>query len=275
MKCIFCQHKTANSREHIFGAWTKKIAPSPARLGTYAENIVSTRDESGSFSRKRGPIGRAPTPTSATFRVVCNNCNNGWMNRIEQEMHDTYFGLFPTESHFINKTQVKAVERWLFLKSCLQEFAILRHQSWVEESKNFEGILRSEIETKKRDKWYQFMLTQTPNPPLRTYVFRIEDGYPPDFNFIDASEISHLGKPPIIYENQRLFICNFGRFLGIQTNILSAIDYLGELNQGNPYNLRAPRNTEDVALIEVNPNLIERRLIFRLQAIGPFFGKPN
>jgi hypothetical protein len=85
-RCIFCGG-SALSKEHVWADWIADYVP---RTFYKSEHLVETmRSVPGSqpVERKvtKGPLHNNGDPASRKLRVVCENCNNGWMSSIQTQ----------------------------------------------------------------------------------------------------------------------------------------------------------------------------------------------
>lgn len=116
--CVFCQISRADSREHVFADWMNREFRVPP-----AEN--SRVDIRGTF--RFGPNHavekiaqeRPRQGTSKTIRpkVVCANCNNGWMSIIERQTKDLIIDLSKRERMRLRSAQLKDLSTWLCMKA--------------------------------------------------------------------------------------------------------------------------------------------------------------
>lgn len=72
--CIFCDNR-ANTLEHVFPDWINKLI-----LSTDFEGVSFTLENSEIVGRRRH---RAAKAASLTARMVCSECNHGWMADLE------------------------------------------------------------------------------------------------------------------------------------------------------------------------------------------------
>ncbi|MFE2426971.1 hypothetical protein ACFXJ5_09480 [Streptomyces sp. NPDC059373] len=81
-RCVFCGG-TGLTREHVIPRWLSDVLPEQARFRGQDQAIVLLQPE----RTVDGPHHREMRETfnSATVKVVCDRCNNGFMNDIEAE----------------------------------------------------------------------------------------------------------------------------------------------------------------------------------------------
>jgi hypothetical protein len=81
-RCVFCGG-TGLTREHVIPRWLSDVLPEQARFRGQDQAVVllhPEREVDGLHHREM-----AETFNSATVKVVCGSCNNGFMNDIETE----------------------------------------------------------------------------------------------------------------------------------------------------------------------------------------------
>jgi hypothetical protein len=119
-KCIFC-NEAGRSHTHIWPDWLNRLlAPGEGR----EETTISTRDPPNlppeypkKIVRKQGSI------FSLKPRLACETCNNGWMNRFEDELLKFAKPLFLcTEKTKLNTHQMRIFIGWMSLVTMLAEF---------------------------------------------------------------------------------------------------------------------------------------------------------
>lgn len=75
-QCAFCSSTAKMSGEHVFSDWMNGALPSPVSSGGW--NGILTRPGSPQIPYKSLAL-------DWTVKVVCEECNNGWMNEIENK----------------------------------------------------------------------------------------------------------------------------------------------------------------------------------------------
>jgi hypothetical protein len=71
-ECAFCPETAKLSLEHLWSAWMDELFPGRKRF--------TDLDEEGRVIRER-----YTKELDATAKVVCENCNNGWMSNLESQ----------------------------------------------------------------------------------------------------------------------------------------------------------------------------------------------
>jgi hypothetical protein len=77
--CIFCG-EPANSREHIFAEWLHPYLPKNDEQNHASRFIVMDRDQDVVTDKRRSGEGH-----SGRLKVVCADCNTGWMSRLQNQ----------------------------------------------------------------------------------------------------------------------------------------------------------------------------------------------
>lgn len=131
-KCIFCG-MPANSEEHIFSNWLRSILPNNADHYTYykgGENLVELTGAallSWLFSspilstKRQGPV------RNRRERVVCVECNTGWMSRIVNAGRPTVEKLVKGEALTLGPAEQEHLANWLAL-CCTMDLQMTRLQ---------------------------------------------------------------------------------------------------------------------------------------------------
>lgn len=109
--CIFCSAANV-SKEHLWSSW---LHPHLAAYRTPAFDEV-TQTYSGS-----APVGvhrksREGWSANKRVRVVCRDCNSGWMNRIEAAARPYLMPLVEGRGVTLSDEAVERVVRWIVLK---------------------------------------------------------------------------------------------------------------------------------------------------------------
>lgn len=82
-QCIFCEQQSKMSKEHIFGKWLAEYFPRDAFSQHMAAHVywpkkIITR---APVDKRRNEPGHSG---SRKLRVVCQDCNNGWLSQLEE-----------------------------------------------------------------------------------------------------------------------------------------------------------------------------------------------
>jgi hypothetical protein len=141
MSCIFCRRNGKMSREHLWPRWAQEVLSEEQR-GQRVPHSLEPHDGP--------PKAWDAVPFSATLRDVCVECNNGWMNAIEEEARPFMEPLMRgEEGGTIEPLGAQwAISRWAYLKVLLFERVDTR-QSWIPEHRcheMYEASIQAEPE---------------------------------------------------------------------------------------------------------------------------------
>ena len=109
-KCIFCGQGDL-SHEHFWPQWASDVL----RINFHAESHIkistvrSWKKEVVSHKRKE----RQGHVMTNTLRVVCRNCNSGWMSALENETKDILTPLMRGEHLDLNDEMQSKVAQWI------------------------------------------------------------------------------------------------------------------------------------------------------------------
>lgn len=117
--CIFCGKKGNKSKEHLWPEWMHEYLPNIGD-GSHVR-------ESNLFQWKK-PIGdkklkRQGHLFTTKFRVVCKDCNSGWMSRLEESVKSTFLKMIKGEKILLQKSDQELLSRWIALKVIVGEHA--------------------------------------------------------------------------------------------------------------------------------------------------------
>lgn len=114
--CIFCGSRSL-SREHVLPEWLQEW--SGRGIG---EHIVSLGIDSKSFS--------AP-PFTATVKAVCQECNSGWMSRLEAAAKHHLKGLILGHDRQIETFIQPILATWAYKTVLIHEAAMPERKMWL------------------------------------------------------------------------------------------------------------------------------------------------
>ena len=118
--CIFCGRKGGISKEHFWPDW----------LGLY----LPKRDGDRHISEIHAAEGKAPkqlqnrterqgSVITKKIRVVCRECNNGWMSALEEKVKPILIGLLKEHVGKLDKEQISDLSLWVTVKTIVGEHA--------------------------------------------------------------------------------------------------------------------------------------------------------
>jgi hypothetical protein len=114
--CIFCGSQERLSGEHVYANWLREFLP---RRVKYTSHWVS--QDGGDV--KRGKLSRPGDPFSQRLRIVCKNCNSGWMSQLQTASKPFLVPLLQGEWPALDAPAQLAVARWITMTSMVIEFA--------------------------------------------------------------------------------------------------------------------------------------------------------
>lgn len=115
--CAFCS-KGANSEEHLWPDWARSSLHEPGEFMTpvvqrYIGNLAPPAPQP---RRKQAGL------RSFRLRVVCNECNNGWMSKKETELKPILSRLMNSNQATIDDVEFTLVRQWMFLKCVVMDY---------------------------------------------------------------------------------------------------------------------------------------------------------
>lgn len=219
-QCIFCNHKKV-SKEHIWGKWWKKYYP-PTEQDKLSKNThqVTTFDKNGNLQTDKGQFSNSGASLSQTTKVVCKQCNNEWMSKIEADMEAAIIKVFINENKVIHPEQSDAFKKWMLLKMFLYERAYANFPVSSEE-------LKKPLETEKQKRWKQFHQTQSIPQDFHFFIVNCMPPFQYGWHQYIPLRYTIVGKKEI-YKIDLLDTCifNVGIFIGVITNKVDLIAYL-------------------------------------------------
>jgi hypothetical protein len=117
-KCIFCAGPGL-SKEHFWSSWTAQFLPS------YPENEhvehLATFTEKTKLAKPTKVQARQGQAWTKKIRVVCRNCNHGWMSDLEQAAKPILIPLIIGQPTELNATSEMVLARWVTMKIMVAE----------------------------------------------------------------------------------------------------------------------------------------------------------
>ncbi len=119
-KCIFCGAQGNISKEHFWPEWlaphiaqaakSRRISGLLASEGKQPQQLRSFSERDGSVLTKK-------------FRVVCKNCNNGWMSQMESAVKPTLIALINRSKLALSSKDTQILALWVSVKTIVGEYA--------------------------------------------------------------------------------------------------------------------------------------------------------
>jgi hypothetical protein len=140
-QCIFCQGH-GMTKQHIWPDWMSRDStlptyrPSPNPI--YSEvtfpppKIDKINKSTGQFSvQLQAPqvVIRQGPPGSRKLRLVCRNCNGGWMNTIENSSRDIIASLMKDERTILSQDEQIKLAYWITLITIVNEFTDIKNKA--------------------------------------------------------------------------------------------------------------------------------------------------
>ena len=155
--CIFCG-KGNLSGEHVWPAWmgrhldTKSPGGDSLEMRFTSANPRAPRVVVHSRARQSGP-------TTKKVRVVCRDCNNGWMSRLEADVQPIILPLMRGDATVLSRDAQSVIARWVALKVMV-----------VEQEDPTAAVTTQD---ERRDFWWDFTM------PSNLYISLFKCGQPP------------------------------------------------------------------------------------------------
>jgi hypothetical protein len=115
--CVYCGG-SGMSKEHIFPDW---LAPYVPRTRTTNTEHFQLLERDGTprqelFRKQQGD------PYTRKLRVVCQECNNGWMSRLQTETKPILLPLLTGQSTTLYRKQQTILARWIAMSIMTADF---------------------------------------------------------------------------------------------------------------------------------------------------------
>jgi hypothetical protein len=117
--CIFCGGNKL-SKEHFWSKWIDPLISSQFSFRYEANGVQIGR---GKVIRT-GYTERTGKPTSKRLRVVCKQCNNGWMSALEANAKRVLTPLILGKRTTLTASDQRSIATWVSLKSIISEHNI-------------------------------------------------------------------------------------------------------------------------------------------------------
>lgn len=118
--CIFCRKKGDISKEHFWPEWLGQYLPKSSN----DRNISELHAAEGKFSKRlQNRTERQGNVITKKIRVVCRECNNGWMSALEEKVKPIIVSLLQDHSYKLNKEKINNLALWVAVKAIVGEHA--------------------------------------------------------------------------------------------------------------------------------------------------------
>jgi hypothetical protein len=116
--CVFCGLVKKMTSEHVWGEWTKGYVKRTANKHNHA-NIFVPRPGEPEPARTRL---RAGDHLDAQVRVVCSDCNSGWLSRIQNDAKPFLVPLFEGRTTSLDQAAQRSVATWVAMATMTGEY---------------------------------------------------------------------------------------------------------------------------------------------------------
>ena len=115
-KCVFCNSQGSLTKEHIFPDWLAQYFPK-------SHGFTDHLTKSPSRGIVKGRLNRPGAVHSKKLRVVCAECNNGWMSRMQEDAKPYLLRMAQRESLDFSKKERDVILKWIVMFCMVLEFA--------------------------------------------------------------------------------------------------------------------------------------------------------
>lgn len=116
--CVFCGLERKMTSEHVWGEWTKGYVPRAANKHNHANVFVPRPGEPEPPNVRI----RAGDHLDAQVRIVCSECNSGWLSRIQNAAKSSLIPLFEGRSCTLDEASQKVVATWVAMATMTGEY---------------------------------------------------------------------------------------------------------------------------------------------------------
>jgi hypothetical protein len=114
--CTFCGNRPL-TKEHIWGQWVLEHVSRTTNKYQFGKVILGKNNKDTTEDSRM----RTGDPLNANVRVVCSNCNNGWMSQIQESAKPHLIPLFKGESVWLDKKAQAAIATWAMMSTITAE----------------------------------------------------------------------------------------------------------------------------------------------------------
>ena len=124
--CIFCDNSDL-SKEHIMPQWLQAIAGASSDETNYVTRQYIEGFHGLPPRRAQYQKTRSGDFLTRKARVVCRQCNNGWMGRLEEKVKPVVSALVLGEHRVLCVEDQADLAAWICLKTIVMEFFQVKH----------------------------------------------------------------------------------------------------------------------------------------------------
>jgi hypothetical protein len=120
---VFCG-RAGLTREHIFPKWLRKVAPEPEGARSYYNTGLQIHYRDGKQSPVANPTKhRTGGIQSHRLKIVCANCNNGWMSKLQSRTKPLLVPLINGAPLALSDPDRAILAAWATMFTMVVEFA--------------------------------------------------------------------------------------------------------------------------------------------------------
>jgi hypothetical protein len=111
--CLFCRRSPPEikmSKEHIWSDWLPEILP---RQHSRSEGYTTNVGKGATYTIHQGDVG------TKKVRVVCTDCNNGWMSQIVTAAKPYAMALISGQNIYLDQNGQRAMANWIGLSALM------------------------------------------------------------------------------------------------------------------------------------------------------------
>ena len=144
MRCIFCRGSTL-TREHVIPDWIQEIIPKKPQQA----HLFTTVSKAPLAPRTRLKTSRLRQghPISRKVRVVCKDCNNGWLSTLENELKPLIKTLVLGEAITLTPWGQRRLATWAAKTSMTAEFIHPKSAAVTFEEREYLRLSREPMKT--------------------------------------------------------------------------------------------------------------------------------
>jgi len=116
--CVFCGLSKKKTSEHVWGEWTKGYVRRTANKHNHA-NVFVPRPGQPEPAQVRI---RAGDHLDAQVRIVCSDCNSGWLSRIQNDARPILIPLFEGAKLSLDQPAQQRVATWVAMATMTGEY---------------------------------------------------------------------------------------------------------------------------------------------------------
>lgn len=118
--CIFCSRQGNITKEHFWPAWLAHYFPKGGEDRYISELYAAEVKNPKRLKFRNERQGKVITKK---IRVVCSECNNGWMSALEEKVKPIIASFLIGHFHKLNKEQITNLSFWVAVKAIVGEHA--------------------------------------------------------------------------------------------------------------------------------------------------------